>query len=72
MVEVMSAAHASMPANFRAGKVTNDPPPASAFWAPAETAATNKTSKISARPPISFHRLAYELNSPGGGLVHAV
>ncbi|MGO8800385.1 MAG: hypothetical protein ACLQJL_15030, partial [Roseiarcus sp.] len=38
------------------GSVMNEPPPASAFCAPAHSAAMNRTSKLSTPPPISFRR----------------
>ncbi len=41
-VEVMLAARASMPVSISDGKVMNEPPPASAFCAPAQIEATNK------------------------------
>src|SRR5208337_3097253 len=41
-VEVMFAARASMPVSISEGKVMKDPPPASAFWAPAQIEATNR------------------------------
>ena len=44
MVEVMLAARASMPVNISAGRVTNEPPPASAFCTPAHSAARNRTT----------------------------
>ena len=40
IVEVTLAALAPMPNSRRAGKVMKEPPPASAFWAPATRAAT--------------------------------
>src|SRR5208282_5263009 len=41
-VEVMFAARASMPVSISEGRVMNDPPPASAFCAPAQIEATNR------------------------------
>ena len=35
IAEVMLAARGSSPLYIKAGKVRNEPPPASAFWAPA-------------------------------------
>ena len=43
--EVMLAVRASMPVRIRAGRVMNDPPPASWFCAPAHRAATNRMTK---------------------------
>ena len=43
-VEVMLAARASMPVSISDGSVMNEPPPASAFCAPAHIEATNKTN----------------------------
>jgi hypothetical protein len=41
-VEVMLAARASIPVSINDGRVTNDPPPASAFCTPAHIAATKR------------------------------
>ena len=43
-VDVMLAALAPMPNNSNAGNVMNEPPPARAFWAPATTAATIRST----------------------------
>ena len=42
-VEVMLAARASMPVSISDGRVTNEPPPASAFCTPAHIAAMKRT-----------------------------
>ena len=44
-VEVMFAARASMPVSISDGRVMNEPPPASAFCAPAQIEATNRTTR---------------------------
>src|SRR6185437_2398997 len=49
MVEVMLAARASIPARISAGKVTNEPPPASAFWTPAQRPAARSSNHIGPR-----------------------
>ena len=72
MVEVMLAARASIPVNISAGKVMNDPPPASAFCAPAHTDAMNSTSKISIAPPISLRRPASGRADAGDGQGEAI
>ncbi len=41
MVEAMFAARASRPEKMRAGRVTKEPPPARAFWIPAQSATAN-------------------------------
>ena len=43
MVEVMFAARASIPVKISAGSVMNEPPPASAFCAPAQVDAKKRT-----------------------------
>jgi hypothetical protein len=43
-VEVMLAARASIPVSISAGKVMKEPPPANAFWQPAQRAAKNSTA----------------------------
>ena len=48
----MFAARASMPVNIRDGSVTNEPPPASAFCAPAHMAAKKSTIIASIRKPL--------------------
>src|SRR5271165_3823373 len=45
MVEVMLAARASMPVSINDGSVMKEPPPASAFCAPAQIEATNRTKR---------------------------
>src|SRR3954468_24030729 len=45
-VDVMLAARGSSPARTRAGRVTNDPPPASAFCAPAQSPARKSRKNI--------------------------
>ncbi len=47
MVEAMLAARASRPENIRAGRVTNEPPPARAFCTPAHRATANSRSNVS-------------------------
>ena len=46
MVEAMLAARASSPVSIRAGRVMNEPPPASAFCVPAQKAATSKMARL--------------------------
>ena len=50
IVEVMLAARASMPVSISAGSVMNEPPPASAFCAPAQSEA--RMSRIQRHPPL--------------------
>src|SRR6185312_12456938 len=44
-VEVMLAARASIPVSISEGSVRNEPPPASAFCAPAQIEATKRTMR---------------------------
>ena len=44
IVEVMLASFGSTPAATSAARVMNEPPPASAFWAPAQSPATSSRS----------------------------
>src|SRR5208282_2857262 len=59
-VEVMLAARASMPVSISEGKVMNDPPPASAFCAPAQIAAMKRIAKaVTAEPSRPSSKLPF-------------
>ncbi len=63
IVDVMLAARASMPVRMRAGKVTNEPPPASAFCTPAQSPAVNR---MGSELITSDGRWCFRVRSRGG------
>src|SRR5215469_6865444 len=71
MVEVMFAVRASRPERISAGSVTNEPPPASAFWVPAQRPAATSSGHMRPsygrrrrrlQPPLSSLRARPQLN----------